>query len=118
MWGNAVMLLVGTAIAGTFVVTKMAKKHEGIRYGKVFDCTMRLETFLHKHLNAQGRGLHAKINNVIDRLDTTDVDILRQIAAAREHLLQGSDCKIDPNAFDRLCKSIRKRLKETYGASV
>jgi len=117
MWTQAVLILAGSA-AGTYLATLLAKRYATLPYRKVLVCTSRIETFMQEMLKARGEGLHAKINNVIDRLDREEIHTLRRIATIQSRMFQESGAKIRPEEFDRLCRRIGKIFKEKYGRAL
>ncbi|WP_456449704.1 hypothetical protein [Hydrogenimonas sp.] len=114
MWINLLLILAGS-VAGTYLATELAKRYETLRFQKVLECTLRIETFMEKRLDARGEGLHAKINNVVYRLDREEILLLRRIATMRNRLLQENAAKIHPAEFDDLCKRVRKLFRTKYG---
>ena len=115
-WMNAILLMAGSA-AGTYMAMELAKRYESVRFQKVIECTRKIETFMERRLKAKGHGLHAKINNVVYRLDKEEILTLRRIATMRNRLMHEADAKIRPDEFNKLCKNIRKLFKERHGTT-
>jgi hypothetical protein len=78
----------------------------------VFGYTKKIEAFLEKEFNAQGRGLHAKVGSIEHRLPEALVKKIRWIATLRNNLAHTEGFTIDNiTYFTNTCESVMSNLE-------
>ncbi len=85
-------------------------------YESVIKNTKKIETML-VHMGASGKGLHAKLSSIAEKIDKDIVKSIRFIASVRNKLLHEDNVQLTEhlfNEFEKACEYVIDRLKESH----